>query len=150
MPAYIDSGNALIFTVIKQQITARIFEQYILNLSNNIYCFEGGFIFFEKSISFPRMWDSALLLPLLLSSCLLPLPRPAAAMGNLPDASQEGLVKEVEKIFCQSNGCSITTLNLVFPLQFSGYASMAVFHYTVPPEVARATWEFASFQVING
>ncbi len=45
--------------------------------------------------------------------------------------------------------CTVT-LNLIFPLQFSGYASMAVFHYTVPPEVARATWEFASFQVING
>ena len=31
-------------------------------------------------------------------------------------------------------------------LQFSGYASLTVFHYTVPPEVTRATWEFASFQ----
>ena len=44
-------------------------------------------------------------------------------MGSLPDASQEGLLQ-----------------------QFRGYSSLAVFHYTVPPEVNRATWEFASFQ----
>ena len=47
----------------------------------------------------------------------------ALGMGSLPDASQEGLLD-----------------------QFKGYASLAVFHYTVPPEVTRATWEFASFQ----
>ena len=45
------------------------------------------------------------------------------AMGSLPDASQEGLLE-----------------------QFNSYASVAVFHYTVPPEITRATWEFASFQ----
>ena len=44
-------------------------------------------------------------------------------MGSLPDASQEGLLQ-----------------------QFRGYSSLAIFHYTVPPEVNRATWEFASFQ----
>lgn len=35
---------------------------------------------------------------------------------------------------------------LIPTVQFDGYASLAVFHYTVPPEVTRATWEFASFQ----
>ena len=44
-------------------------------------------------------------------------------MGSLPDASQEGLLE-----------------------QFSSYASVAVFHYSVPSEITRATWEFASFQ----
>ena len=46
-----------------------------------------------------------------------------SGLNTLPDASQEGLLS-----------------------QFSGYASVTVFHYTVPPEVTRATWEFASFQ----
>lgn len=55
---------------------------------------------------------------------LLPwLVRETASLGSLPDASQEGLLE-----------------------QFSSYASLAVFHYTVPPEISRATWEFASFQ----
>ena len=48
------------------------------------------------------------------------------ALGSLPDASQEGLLR-----------------------QYSGYASLAVFHFTVPPEVTRATWEFASFQELR-
>ena len=48
-----------------------------------------------------------------------------SGLNTLPDASQEGLLS-----------------------QFSGYASVTVFHYTVPPEVTRATWEFASFQVM--
>lgn len=45
------------------------------------------------------------------------------SMGTLPDASQEGILE-----------------------QFDSYASMAVFHFSVPPEVTRATWEFATFQ----
>ena len=44
-------------------------------------------------------------------------------LGPLPDASQEGLL---------------------WP--WKGYASVALFHYHVPPEATRATWEFASFQ----
>ncbi|XP_059082591.1 uncharacterized protein LOC131880099 [Tigriopus californicus] len=49
--------------------------------------------------------------------------QPLQGMGSLPDASQEGLLS-----------------------QFTSYASLAIFHYTVPKEVTRATWEFASFQ----
>ena len=45
------------------------------------------------------------------------------ALGPLPDASQEGLL-----------------------YQFKSYSSVALFHYTVPSEVTRATWEFAAFQ----
>lgn len=37
-------------------------------------------------------------------------------------------------------------MNAMSNLQFTGYASLTVFHYTVPPEMTRATWEFASFQ----
>lgn len=44
-------------------------------------------------------------------------------LGPLPDASQEGLL---------------------WP--YKGFASVALFHYHVPPEATRATWEFASFQ----
>ena len=44
-------------------------------------------------------------------------------LGPLPDASQEGLL---------------------WP--WKGYASVALFHYKVPEEATRATWEFASFQ----
>ena len=59
---------------------------------------------------------------MLMTSCLLLLP-PAAGVGNMPDASQEGILK-----------------------QYRSYEDVALFHYTVPPEVTRATWEFASFQ----
>ena len=45
------------------------------------------------------------------------------ALGTLPDASQEGLL-----------------------WQFKSYSSVALFHYNVPSEVTRATWEFAAFQ----
>ena len=45
------------------------------------------------------------------------------ALGPLPDASQEGLL-----------------------WQFKSYSSVALFHYHVPSEVTRATWEFAAFQ----
>jgi hypothetical protein len=48
------------------------------------------------------------------------------AAASLPDASQEGLVR-----------------------QYRGHATLAIFHYRVPQETARATWEFASFQVQN-
>ena len=44
-------------------------------------------------------------------------------LGPLPDASQEGLL---------------------WP--WKGYSSVALFHYHVPAEATRATWEFASFQ----
>ncbi len=54
---------------------------------------------------------------------LLAVVRPSSSLNSLPDASQEGLLS-----------------------QFNGYPSLSVFHYTVPPEVTRATWEFASFQ----
>ena len=30
---------------------------------------------------------------------------------------------------------------------YGSYDDLALFHYTVPPETTRATWEFASFQV---
>jgi len=43
--------------------------------------------------------------------------------GTLPDASQEGILK-----------------------QFGSYDDLALFHYRVPSETTRATWEFASFQ----
>jgi len=43
--------------------------------------------------------------------------------GNIPDASQEGILS-----------------------QYTSYDDLALFHYTVPPETTRATWEFASFQ----
>ena len=42
----------------------------------------------------------------------------------MPDASQEGILK-----------------------QYKSYEDVALFHYTVPTETTRATWEFASFQV---
>ncbi len=48
----------------------------------------------------------------------------ATSLGPLPDASQEGLL-----------------------WQWKNYASIALFHYNVPQEATRATWEFASFQV---
>jgi len=41
----------------------------------------------------------------------------------MPDASQEGILR-----------------------QYRSYEDIALFHYTVPPETTRATWEFASFQ----
>jgi len=41
----------------------------------------------------------------------------------MPDASQEGILK-----------------------QYKSYEDVALFHYTVPTETTRATWEFASFQ----
>jgi len=43
--------------------------------------------------------------------------------GTMPDASQEGILK-----------------------QYKSYEDVALFHYTVPTETTRATWEFASFQ----
>ena len=46
-----------------------------------------------------------------------------SALGTLPDASQEGLL-----------------------WQFKSYSNVALFHYNVPSEVTRATWEFAAFQ----
>ena len=45
------------------------------------------------------------------------------SFGNMPDASQEGILK-----------------------QFGSYEDVALFHYNVPPDVSRASWEFASFQ----
>ena len=45
--------------------------------------------------------------------------------GTLPDASQEGILK-----------------------QYNGYDDVTLFHYSVPEETTRATWEFASFQVL--
>ena len=47
----------------------------------------------------------------------------ASCLGPLPDASQEGLL---------------------WP--WKGYASVALFHFNVPEESTRATFEFASFQ----
>ena len=47
----------------------------------------------------------------------------ANCLGPLPDASQEGLL---------------------WP--WKGYASVALFHFHVPEESTRATFEFASFQ----
>ena len=43
--------------------------------------------------------------------------------GNMPDASQEGILK-----------------------QFGSYEDVALFHYNVPAHTSRASWEFASFQ----
>ena len=54
---------------------------------------------------------------------LLLLGQPACSYGTMPDASQEGILK-----------------------QYHSYEDIALFHYTVPPETTRATWEFASFQ----
>ena len=54
---------------------------------------------------------------------LLLLSQPACSYGTMPDASQEGILK-----------------------QYRSYEDIALFHYTVPPETTRATWEFASFQ----
>ena len=54
---------------------------------------------------------------------LLLLGQPACSYGTMPDASQEGILK-----------------------QYRSYEDIALFHYTVPPETTRATWEFASFQ----
>lgn len=51
---------------------------------------------------------------------------PTGGHGNLPDASQEGILK-----------------------QLRSYDDMALFHYTVPPDTTRATWEFASFQDVE-
>ena len=50
----------------------------------------------------------------------------ASCLGPLPDASQEGLL---------------------WP--WKGYASVALFHFNVPEESTRATFEFASFQGMN-
>ena len=62
-----------------------------------------------------------------LESCaLLLLLPPAGSYGTMPDASQEGILK-----------------------QYRSYEDIALFHYTVPPETTRATWEFASFQVLG-
>ncbi len=48
----------------------------------------------------------------------------AASLGSLPDASQEALLQ-----------------------QFDGsQSSLALFHYVVPPDSSRASWEFAAFQ----
>ena len=44
------------------------------------------------------------------------------AYGILPEASQEGMLHP-----------------------FKSYADVTLFHYNVPPEVTRATWEFAAF-----
>jgi hypothetical protein len=44
------------------------------------------------------------------------------AYGILPEASQEGMLRP-----------------------YKSYADVTLFHYTVPPEVTRATWEFAAF-----
>ncbi|GFG39492.1 hypothetical protein Cfor_00487 [Coptotermes formosanus] len=44
------------------------------------------------------------------------------AYGILPEASQEGMLHP-----------------------YKSYADVTLFHYTVPPEVTRATWEFAAF-----
>ena len=52
--------------------------------------------------------------------CLL---QPILGIGNMPDASQEGILK-----------------------QYRSYEDVALFHFSVPPETTRATWEFASFQ----
>lgn len=43
--------------------------------------------------------------------------------GTMPDSSQEGILK-----------------------QYKSYEDVALFHYSVPAETTRATWEFASFQ----
>ena len=51
------------------------------------------------------------------------LPKEVFSLGTLPDASQEGLL-----------------------WQFKSYSNVALFHYNVPSEVTRATWEFAAFQ----
>ena len=54
---------------------------------------------------------------------IISVQRETIALGTLPDASQEGLL-----------------------WQFKSYSSVALFHFNVPPEVTRATWEFAAFQ----
>ena len=54
---------------------------------------------------------------------MLMIQREADSLGTLPDASQEGLL-----------------------YQFKSYSNVALFHYNVPSEVTRATWEFAAFQ----
>ena len=54
---------------------------------------------------------------------ILEASRKISALGTLPDASQEGLL-----------------------WQFKSYSNVALFHYNVPSEVTRATWEFAAFQ----
>ena len=59
--------------------------------------------------------------PFLLSAVLLQTV--VHSLGPLPDASQEGLL---------------------WP--WKGYASVALFHFHVPEEATRATFEFASFQ----
>ena len=46
-----------------------------------------------------------------------------SCFGNMPDASQEGILK-----------------------QYGSYEDVALFHYSVPPDTTRASWEFASFQ----
>ena len=61
--------------------------------------------------------------PVLRALLCAQLVRLLAAVGNMPDASQEGILQ-----------------------QFRSYEDVALFHYTVPPETTRATWEFASFQ----
>ena len=61
----------------------------------------------------------------MISSCFIfaTLASLAGSLGPLPDASQEGLL---------------------WP--WKGYASVALFHFNVPEESTRATFEFASFQ----
>lgn len=51
----------------------------------------------------------------------------AEGLGPLPDASQESLL-----------------------WQYKSYANVALFHFIVPQEVTRATWEFASFHDREG
>ena len=87
MPAHIDSGNALIFTVIKQQMTAKIFEQNILNLSNNIYCFEGGFIFFRKINFFSQ--DVGCRAPPAPAALVMPPPPPPPGGGHGQPAGRQ-------------------------------------------------------------
>jgi hypothetical protein len=61
-------------------------------------------------------------LPLLLLG-----PLSILGLGPLPDASQESLL-----------------------WQYKSYANVALFHFIVPTEVTRATWEFASFHDKEG
>lgn len=73
----------------------------------------------EKSC--PKPNKCSILWSLILA--ILMIQREADGLGTLPDASQEGLL-----------------------YQFKSYSNVALFHYNVPSEVTRATWEFAAFQ----
>lgn len=66
-----------------------------------------------------------MLVSLLLLTCAQQI-YPVKGGGNLPDASQEGILK-----------------------QYNSYDDVALFYFTVPPETTRATWEFASFQDVE-